>query len=166
MNRKGSVRDILLVGVIFFVLVIVGFASKMIYDSVIPEFNTKLIEEGLNSTTTDAVFDKTDIAGSLFLNAIPVVNILAGLIAIVLALFIPSHPVFGFFSLLFGLINIFMTMLFSNIMWEFINTSVFSSIANNHPLLVSVIQYNTWIAAALWAILFIVIYSKRSSVEF
>ncbi|MEM5854216.1 MAG: hypothetical protein QW228_07665, partial [Candidatus Aenigmatarchaeota archaeon] len=63
------------------------------------------------------------------------------------------------------IIYIVLSVAFTNILWDFISSSAIIGIANQYPLVVSVIRYFPFILAVFGFILIIVMYSKSGSYE-
>jgi hypothetical protein len=157
---KGSILD--LAGIIFLLtgMVIGGFLVFKFYT----EFKEKYIQMELTEGE-QKIIEKGETVYKVLLGAIPFIIIGSGIGAIVLAFLIPAHPVFLPISIVALGMFVLLSVAFSNILWEFLNSLVIIDIANRFPLLVSIVQYFPYIIGVIGAILIIVMYSKSGSYE-
>jgi hypothetical protein len=157
---KGSILD--LAGIILLLagMVIGGFLVFKFYTA----FEEKYSEMPL-SETEQKILQKGETFYNVLIGAIPFVIIGSGIGAIVLAFLIPAHPIFLPISIIALGMFVFLSVVFSNILWEFLNSAVIIDIANKFPLLVSVVQYMPYIIGVIGTILIIVMYSKSGSYE-
>jgi len=158
---KGSILD--LAGIIFLVcaFIISGF--------IVTKFYFTFKETYLNTTNPTQVeqeiLSKGETVSNVILGAIPFIIIASGIGAIVLAFLIPSHPVFLPISLIALIIFVVLSTAFSNFLWEFLNATPIVSIANQYPIIASIVKYLPYIIAIFGFILIIVMYSKSGVYE-
>lgn len=158
---KGSILD--LAGIIFLVcgMIVSGF--------IITKFYFSFKEAYLNTTnptqTEKEILSKGETVSKVFLGAIPFIVIGSGIGAIVLAFLIPSHPVFLPISIIALIIFVILSTAFSNFLWEFLNATPIVSIANQYPLIASIVQYLPYIIAIFGFVLIVVMYSKSGGYE-
>jgi ABC-type bacteriocin/lantibiotic exporter with double-glycine peptidase domain len=157
---KGSILDLAGVLLIVVGLVIGGFLAFKFYS----EFKEKYSQMPL-STTEQTILNKGTAVYNVLLNSIPFIVIGSGIGAIILAFLIPSHPIFLPVSILALAIFIILSVVFSNFVWEFLNSQQIVGMANQYPLLVNVVQYLPYIIAVFGIVLIIVMYSKSGSYE-
>lgn len=159
-NRKGSILDLGIIIFVLVVLVISSFLSAKFYT----EFKTKF-KAMFPDETASAIFEKGDVAMGIWINLIPFLYFSCGLGAIVLAFFIPAHPIFMPISIIALVIFIIMSVAFTNVLWEFINSPLIIGIANQYPLVVSVIRYSPFIISVFGFLVIVVMYSKSGIYE-
>jgi len=157
---KGSVLD--LAGIIFLTcgLIIGGFIAFMFYTA----FKEKYSEMSI-SETEQKILEKGVTIYNVLLSSIPFIIIGSGIGAIVLAFLIPSHPIFLPISILALAIFVILSTVFSNFLWEFLNSQPIIAIANQFPLIASIVQYFPYIIAVFGTLLIIVMYSKSGGYE-
>jgi len=157
---RGSVLD--LAGIMFLValMVISGFLAYTIYS----KFKEKWVSHGASEFEQE-ILNKGTTTANILMNSIGIITISAGIGAIVLAFLIPSHPVFLPISILALLLFIILSTVFSNFLWEFLNSTFIVAIANQFPLIASIVKYLPYIIAVFGFVLIIVMYSKSGTYE-
>jgi hypothetical protein len=155
---KGSVRDTGVILLVFAILVMVTMTEAVFYNN----FKTAIQTSGIDQfNATAPIFQRADNVINSMVNMPAMLILLMGISAIVLAFFIPSHPIFLPLSFIFWIMYVFLAVAFANLLWMFINISLISPTANNFPLIVWLIQYLPHVIAIFGAIIMIVMYSKR-----
>lgn len=159
---KGSIQDLALaiVGLIGFVFTL--FLSFIIYDGF---FDTLQASNITITNETQDIINSGSTSISLFITSIPIMIIAIGIGAIVLALFIPTHPVFLPASIVALIIYITLSIIFTNVVWEFITSDLIIGTANQFPQLVLFIQYFPYVIGVMGTLLIIVMYSKKLSLR-
>jgi hypothetical protein len=157
---RGSILD--LAGIIFLLtgMVIGGFLAFKFYIAFQEKYNQMQLSEA-----EQKILQKGETVYKVLLGAIPFIIISSGIGAVVLAFLIPAHPVFLPISIIALGMFVLLSVVFSNILWEFLNSVVIIDIANKFPLLVSIVQYLPYIIGVIGTILIIVMYSKSGSYE-
>ena len=154
---KGSIRDLGVILIFSTVFIVCALMVAVFY------FNLKsAITPNVDPTNaTGPLFQRGDQVIGNFVNLGAVVIILMGVAAIVLAFFIPSHPIFLPITFIVWIFYTLLAVGFSNMLWEFINSSVVIGVANQYPIMVYIIRYLPHIISVIGAIIMIVMYSKR-----
>jgi hypothetical protein len=125
-------------------------------------FKSAIQTSGIDQfNATAPIFQKADSVINSMVNMPSMLILLMGISAIILAFFIPSHPIFLPVSLIFWIMYVFLAVAFADLLWAFINVSLVSPTANNFPIIVWLIQYLPHVIAAFGALIMIVMYSKR-----
>jgi hypothetical protein len=161
---KGSLLDLGIPILILVAFVFSLFLISLFYGNI----KTGLMNS-VNSTMRNDTFYNTTVpilnAGSsvfdIFINSIPLLVFGSGISMFILAFLIPTHPVFMPISIVVLIIYVVVSVVFSNILWAFINNSSIITIANNYPVVVGMIQFSPYIMAIIGTLLIIVMYSKR-----
>jgi len=157
---KGSILD--LAGILFLVcgLIIGGFLSFKFYSAFKEKYSQMPMSE-----TEQKILDKGTTSYNVLLGSIPFIIIGSGIGSIVLAFLIPSHPIFLPISIIALAIFTVLSTVFSNFLWEFLNAQPIVTIANQYPLIASIVQYLPYIITVFGIVLIIVMYSKSGSYE-
>lgn len=120
MRKKGSVRDVIVIGVLFFVLVtgffIINFVSRTTIDNMlqVPQINsTDEAVTALNNTQTQV--DRADYIAFAFLIGLLIVLAITGY-------FIAGNKLFMFLYFIFIIISVVVSMILSNV-WEALTSS-------------------------------------------
>lgn len=157
MNRKGSLADILGMMVIFTVLVIFSFLGLYLQTET---KNAIIANAPFQSTNSTYILDKGTDSLEVFVNSIPFIIIGIGIAALISAFFIPSHQAFVPLSIMLLALYTVLAAVFSNILWEFLNIAEILPLANNYPLLVSLVVKLPYVVTVFGAVLIIVMHSK------
>jgi len=88
-----------------------------------------------------------------------------GISAIILAFLIPSHPVFFPLSIILLSVFILLSTMFKDVIYAFLTSDPFFSIANNYPTLGFIIDNLPYFIAIFGFILIIVMYSRTKVYE-
>jgi hypothetical protein len=157
MNRKGSLQDIVGMMLIFTVMVIVSFLALYIQTET---KNAIIATAPYQSTNSTYILNQGTASLGVFINSIPFITIGILIAAIISAFFIPSHPVFVPLSIILLALYTVLAAVFSNIIWEFLNTPGIITLANSYPLVVSIVVKQPYIVTIFGALLIIVMHSK------
>ena len=159
---KGSVLDTIGMAVIFFTAIIALFLSHTIYQEFRVGYNNSIGNMTGESVSVgeELMMEHTTNSLDILIAAIPFVTIAAGAAAIVLAFLIPSHPIFLIFSLLALAISVTLGAVFSNVLWQFVNESIFADLIAANPLISQMIQNFPFIMAVIGGLIIIANYSR------
>lgn len=157
---KGSILDLGAIIVIVAILVITWFLSSLIFNKFWEKYN-----ETNPSQEEQHIMNKGSSAFNIGINMIPFVMIGSGIGAIVLAFLIPSHPVFLPLSIIALVIFMALSVVFSNVLYDFLNSSMLVGIANQYSLVVSIVKFLPHIITVFGVVIIIVMYSKAGRIE-
>jgi len=160
MNKKGSILDIMYVAAIAIPAIIatlaIGYMFNVGYDAVITDWNSTSTVAGNALTNAE-----TAINGVL-VNVLPFIPIFMAIGALLLAYFIPTHPIFFPISLLVGTLTVLFSFYFSNIINEFFTVGgALTSYINNYSLVITVGQNLPTFAVVFVGLMMIIMYSRR-----
>jgi hypothetical protein len=168
MNQKGSISlDTIFVGI-----AILGFAmtlllSLFLYDEVSVPVQTKILAEGVNPTSEEAINDTiADTRTALLAGDVGVLVIYVGLLisAIALALVIPSIPALVPFTIIMTMIGTFLAVIFSNIYEEISSATVLASNAAELPM-TAIILGNLPIMVVVFGVTLTVVTFAKSRIQ-
>jgi len=114
MTMKGTVLDLMVIGIVLFITALIFMFFSQFLQNVETQIQAQASVTGLNTTYIDKVqesFDVFDGAFVLLLFGFGAASILG-------AFKIDSHPAFFIFSFLTWIILIFLSTIFSNMMFE------------------------------------------------
>lgn len=115
---------------------------------------------GTVSANEETVMTNTAAGMNILVASIPFVTLGAALAALVLAFFIPTHPVFLPISLILFGISVVLGAVFSNVLYEFINYSAFSTILAANPLIANIVEKLPYLLAILGLLIIIATYAR------
>lgn len=167
--RKGSVIDLIvpIIFIIFFVFIsFFGyiFATKMtdgIRNSVL---NSSIVANDSNlSTNINNTLNLADSASSIFPNSIAFLMVGLYLGALFLAWRSPSNAIFFPIAILLMAIFTVMSILATNMMYDFISSTPISSYAEKFGVSVNFIKYFPHISAVFGFVLLVVLYRRGAN---
>ncbi|MEM5853890.1 MAG: hypothetical protein QW228_05975 [Candidatus Aenigmatarchaeota archaeon] len=156
---KGTVSDLL---IIMLVVLILATTFGILY------FISQKLNEGMSSVLPNYALEKQEKAtiglGILF-NSLPFLTIILGITSIILAFQIPAHPIFAPISIFILALYILLSTVFSNIFYNLGSNTILTSVFNQFPLVVYIMQYLPYVIAILGVLIIIVQYSKVGGSE-
>lgn len=155
MNKQGSILD--LIGVLFVIMVIVIFG--FIGLKVTKDFNEQILKMD-NSTELQASTSAVENGYGILINLIPFIIFSLLLISIIFAYFVASHPIYFPFAVIMFMVLVLVTTLISNVLWQFINNPAIADVANDFPIVTTIIQNLAFIIAVFGAFILIALYAK------
>ena len=155
-----SVVDLAGILVITAAIIFVFFIAAVVYNEISNKLN-----ELINMPETQNITLQGGKAMDIFVSSIPFLFFGLGISAIILAFLIPSHPVFFPLSIILLSIFILLSTMFKDVIYAFLTTEPFFSIANNYPMLGFVITNLPYFIAIFGFILIIVMYSRTKVYE-
>ena len=159
---RVSILDLLPVMITLVIAVIVGVTSVYTYNSFFTTLNsTDIVQSNPLLIAELGTVNVGIMAGqSTFMSSIPFVTIMVGVAAMILAYFVPTHPIFLPISFVFWIFYSYASMFISNFMWEFINFAPFASIMNEYPLTVSFIRNLPLVISVMGFFILFILYAK------
>jgi hypothetical protein len=157
-QMKGSVEDIVIIGVVIFVLAIAALISY----TVLAAFGSMPVIAANPTALNTVVAGLSAIA--LLGNSVIFLTVAFGLAAVISAFYTDTHPVFFVFSLMSFSICIMVISIFSQIFIDIANNSAFLPIAGNFYQMIQVITNFPIIGVMLGALILIALYTKRNDI--
>lgn len=159
MNKRGTMLDILYAAAMAVPIIIISllivFMFNQAYDAAMPTMNASSPTAGNILTTASSALD-------VVLAIVPIIPIFMGIAAVVLAYFIPSHPIFLPSSILISVLTVFFSFYFSNILYEFFTVGgALTTFINNYAAIVLIGQNLPTFAVVFSVIQLIVMYTRR-----
>jgi len=155
---KGSILDTfgfaVTVLVMSIVVVLVAYAAHLAISSAVPAFNE-------TSPEIAEVVQTGDTVTTILVNAVPFIFVGMMVGALLMAYFIPTHPIFLPLSVLLLAISVFVSFYFSDVLYEFFHVEGISSYLNNFPLIVFMGKNLPLIVFGFGLLLIIVMYVRR-----
>lgn len=159
--NKGSVRDIAVIILIFFisVFIILGLATFFSY------FKTEWLSHGDHPESEILIWNYGTRAFNMLIDSIPIFVTFLGIAGIIFAFLIPAHPVFLPLSIMSLVFYVLFSVLTANIMWAYINSSWIIDVVSEHSLLIGLIRYFPFFISAFGFVIIIVMYHKGAVYE-
>ena len=155
-----SIADLAGVLVITTAIIFVFFIVAVVYNEISNKLN-----ELINMSQVQNITSQGGKAIDVFISSIPFIFFGLGISAIILAFLIPSHPVFFPLSIILLSIFILVSTMFKDVIYAFLTTDPFFSIANNYPMLGLIVSNLPYFIAIFGFILIIVMYSRTKVYE-
>ena len=155
-----SVTDLAGILVITTVIIFTFFIFATVYNEISNKLN-----ELINMSQVQNITSQGGKAMDIFISSIPFIFFGLGISAIILAFLIPSHPVFFPLSIILLSIFILVSTMFKDVIYAFLTTDPFFSIANNYPMLGLIVSNLPYFIAIFGFILIIVMYSRTKAYE-
>jgi hypothetical protein len=155
-----SIVDLAGMLVITIAIIFIFFITSVL----LKEISSKL-NELVDMSEVQNITSQGGKAMDIFISSIPFIFFGLGISAIILAFLIPSHPVFFPFSIILLSIFILLSTIFKDIIYAFLTTEPFFSIANNYPMLGFIVTNLHYLIAIFGFILIIVMYSRTKVYE-
>jgi len=162
MNKKGSVRDILVVLTLLFVFGFVTILMAGVYNEYIDSIDDN---QAFNNTVNNAVEERTE---NLFLTFDYIyVFVLLSLIMLVVAssFYIRTHPVFFFVSLLFLIVMVVLGAVFSDVFDTAMDAPILAEQASNYNIITWVMEHFPSIILLVGGGLLAILYAKNRMEE-
>jgi hypothetical protein len=155
-----SIVDLVGILIVTTAIIFVFFTGFYIYNEISNKLNELIdIPKAQNITAQGRkVYD-------ILISSIPFIFFSLGISAIILAFLIPAHPVFFPLSIILLSIFVLLSTVFRDVIYTFLTTEPFLSIANNYPMLGFIVSNLPYFIAVFGFILIIVMYSRTKAYE-
>ena len=154
---KGTVLDLLVIGIVLFITALIFLFFSQFLQNVETQIQTG--HTGLNTTYIDKVQESFDV----FDNAIIFLLFGFGAASILGAFKIDSHPAFFIFSFIVWIILIFLSTIFSNMLFEISQAPQLAAGVAQFDLTVAVLLNLPTEMAVIGAIIIIVLLGKAGN---
>lgn len=160
MNNKGSITDILIATVMFMIAAIVILFVLYLW--------TQISGNAVfQSATAKPIVASVNTAYSFLSDALIVMFFMSCFAAILLAYFVPSHPVFIIVAIALLIPLMLVADVFANVWQQIISTSFLTVVGNTYFAYVTLLfKFLPFITLAISGILMIMMYSKPSASPF
>lgn len=160
MNRKGSITDILIAAVMLLIAAIVILFVVYIW--------TQISGNAVfQSASAKPIVTSVNTAYSFLSDALVVMFFMSCFAAILLAYFVPSHPVFIIVAIALLIPLMLVADVFANVWQQIISTSFLTVVGNTYFVYVTLLfKFLPFITLAISGILMIMMYSKPSASPF
>jgi hypothetical protein len=155
-----SVVDLAGILVITTAIIFTFFISFYIYTQI-----SEKLAEVIDTPEAQEILEKGQKTQDIFVSSIPFIFFSLGIAAIILAFLIPSHPVFFPLSIIVLAVFVVLSVMFKDVIYTFLTTEPFFSIANNYPMLGFIVNNLPYLIAIFGFILIIVMYSRTRTYE-
>jgi len=157
-NKKAQGQEILLLGVIMFVLAITIIVAARIITDVNDQFQTS---DGFSQTAKTSVGDYTNRFIGIFDGIYAFAIVLLAILVIVSVFLIDTHPIFLALSIPALMVSLFVNVILANALDEIGNTSGLAVIYNQFTMMLFISAHWLQILAIIGFTAVIVLYSKR-----
>ena len=160
MNKKGSITDILIAAVMLMIAAIVILFVVYLW--------TQISGNALfQSAAAKPIVASVNTAYSFLSDAIVVMFFMSCFGAILLAYFVPSHPVFMVVAIAILIPLILVADVFANVWQQLVSTSFLAVVANTYfPLVTMLFKFLPFISLAVSILLIVLMYSKATASPF
>lgn len=160
MNKKGSITDILIAAVMLMIAAIVILFVVYLW--------TQISGNALfQSAAAKPIVASVNTAYSFLADALVVMFFMSCFAAILLAYFVPSHPVFIIVAIALLIPLMLVADVFANVWQQIISTSFLTVVGNTYFAYVTLLfKFLPFITLAISGILMIMMYSKPSASPF
>lgn len=160
MNQRGFAQDIIFIAVMILFFALSGLICWLVWDEFItnPTMVSRLSEAGI-TTELQPITEFYENLNTL----IVVTYFLLNITAVILAVFIRTHPVFFALNFILILIFVMVSALIGNIYYEFASNSFIAPYANQLPLVYTMFEYMPVITLIFAGIIAVVMYGKGSA---
>ncbi len=141
-------------------IIFVFFIGFYVYGEISNKLN-----ELIDTPTVQNITAQGKKAQDILISSIPFIFFSLGIGAIILAFLIPAHPIFFPLSIILLSIFVVLSVIFKDLIYTFLTSEPFFSIANNYPLLGFVVNNLPFLIAVFGFILIIVMYSRTKTYE-
>jgi hypothetical protein len=155
-----SIVDLAGILVITTAIIFTFFIAAILYSEISNKLN-----ELINMSEVQNITMQGKKTYDILISSIPFIFFGLGISAIILAFLIPSHPVFFPLSIILLSIFILVSTMFKDVIYAFLTTEPFLSIANNYPMLGIIVTNLPYFIAVFGFILIIVMYSRTKAYE-
>ena len=160
MNRKGSITDILIAAVMLLIAAVIILFVVYLW--------TQISGNAIfQSAAAKPIVTSVNTAYSFLSDALVVMFFMSCFAAILLAYFVPSHPVFIIVAIALLIPLILVADIFSNVWQQIISTSFLTIVGNTYFVYVTMLfKFLPFIVLTVSVILMIMMYSKPSASPF
>lgn len=160
MNKTGSITDILIAAVMLLIVSIVILFVVYLW--------TQISANALfQSASAKPIVTSVNIAYSFLSDALVLMFFMSCFAAILLAYFVPSHPVFIIVAIALLIPLMLVADVFANVWQQIISTSSLTVVGNTYFVYVTLLfKFLPFITLAISGILMIMMYSKPSASPF
>ena len=160
MNKTGSITDILIAAVMLLIVSIVILFVVYLW--------TQISANALfQSASAKPIVTSVNIAYSFLSDALVLIFFMSCFAAILLAYFVPSHPVFIIVAIALLIPLMLVADVFANVWQQIISTSSLTVVGNTYFVYVTLLfKFLPFITLAISGILMIMMYSKPSASPF
>ena len=160
MNKKGTVTDILIAMVMLLIVSIVILFVVYIW--------SQITGNGIfQSATAKPIVSSVNTSFSFLSDAIVVMFFMSCFGAILLAYFVPSHPVFMVVAIAILIPLILVADVFANVWQQLVSTSFLAVVSNTYfPLVTMLFKFLPFISLAVSILLIVLMYSKATASPF
>jgi hypothetical protein len=155
---KGSIFDVLIMGISLFVLA-VGIAIAAI---IISSVQTSTSDILTSATAQEALQQGVNAVGT-FNYGFVVIAVGLGLGSVILAILVPSHPIFMIVSIISLMIFMVILPIFSNAFGLLQEESSFSAVSSNFSLMNAIMNNLPLFGAVFGALIIIAMYTRYRS---
>jgi len=155
MNKKGSILDLVYIGMIlvfFSVVILIGL-------KIATSFNDNIQANADIDTTTKAQTDSVTAKMTYTMdNTFLYLTILMCIVMLILAAMVAVHPIFIVIYFVTWIFTIFLAGVFSNIYQTMATNSELSTLANDLPFILGIMTYLPLIIGIIGIVLMVVMY--------
>lgn len=165
-QKKGNVQDILYIGAMLFAVAIAIIVIYHVWTQISTPINTAItntLPEGETAINISTVNDKVLGAVNVFDAMYPFFMVGLFIFVLISAFAIKSHPAFFFIGIIILIVFIFISVIFSNVYQDVIESEGLASAASNFEITNLFMQYLPWVILIISIIVFIAIWAKPPS---
>ena len=160
MNKKGTATDIIIAMVILLILSIVVIFVVYIWTDI-------SANAVFQSSSAKPIVTDVNTSFSFLSDALVVMFFMSCFGAILLAYFVPSHPVFMVVAIAILIPLILVADVFANVWQQLVSTSFLAVVANTYfPLVTMLFKFLPFISLAVSILLIVLMYSKATASPF
>lgn len=161
-QMKASIADMIAIPVFFFVIGIMIFAAYYTADLSNNIFINMTAGNPMNDTIVNNGTAKVVAAIGSMDSLYLFIMVASFLAAIISAYYINTHPMAFFFAVVMLIISVITNVYVSNTFSEIAGSSLFATIADNYPYIVTINQNLPLIITAFGALMLIVLFAGKS----
>lgn len=160
MNKKGSITDILIAMVLLLITAITILFAIYIWTQI-------SANAVFTSSSAQPIVSKVNTAYSFLADALVIMFFMSCFAAILLAYFVPSHPVFIIVAIALLIPLVLVADVFANVWQQIISTSFLVVVGNSYFSMVTMVfKFLPFITISISVILMIMMYAKPSASPF
>lgn len=160
---KADTGDLRVVPLIFAFLLIVFLFTFSFYSAMKPKlltFTNKTITSESGRATIQNILNMGDYYFIGLLNSLQYLFYFFIVLSLILAYYIRISKAYLPFFFIIWVVSIIISVMLSNMLWEFVNKQFIQAQANQFPLLIFLIQYLPYITGVYGLLMMIIIYGK------
>lgn len=155
MNKRGSILDILWIGIVLFILSLTTILVYKVYSEIDAKFQAS---DDLPTESKTASSQMLAHYPGIIDNSFLFITIIMAIIAFALATLVRVHPIFFVFYIIVLAIVVFLCGVFSNVYQTIAGNSEFTALADNLTFTSHIMKFLPFIVSVFGTILAVIMY--------